>query len=77
MRNFFFFTLKELFNTDTFLTSKTLTPIASLSSKSSLDKTANWKYLAQVVGVGGIGFVVGEKWENYVAHLTLHKLVYD
>ena len=22
---------------------------------------ANWQYLAQMVGVGGIGFVVGEK----------------
>ena len=33
---------------------------------------ANWQYLAQTVGVGGICFVVGKKWENFVAHFTLH-----
>ena len=41
---------------------------------------ANWYYLAQLVGIGGICLVVGKKWENnaahfYMAHVSEHMLI--
>ena len=41
---------------------------------------ANWYYLAQLGGIGGIFFVVGKKWESnvanfYMGHVSVHFLI--
>ena len=39
--------------------------------QSNNQNRANWYYLAQLVGSGGICFGVGEKWENNVAYFYM------